>query len=65
MLLFAREISTKACLDAICCVGITGHLAPPPSVCPGRTNQGRLVGPRRRQDVLQSPGWSRSSPPKH
>ena len=65
MLLFAREISTKACSDAICFVGISRRLAPPLSVCPGRTNQGWLVGPRRRQDVLWSLGWSRSSPPKH
>ena len=65
MLLFAREISTKACSDAICCVGITRYLAPPLSVCPGRTNKERLVGPRRRQDVLRLPEWSRSSPPKH
>ena len=65
MSLFARETSTKVCSDTICCAGITKRSVPPLSVCPGQTNQGRLVGPRRRQDVLRSPGWSRSSPPKH
>ena len=65
MSLFARGTSTKACLDAIHCAGITRCSTPPLSVCPGRTNQGPLVGPRRRQDVLQSPGWNCSSPLKH
>ena len=65
MSLFVWGIFTKACLDAICCAGISRRSVPPLSVYPGRTNQGRLAGPRRRQDVLWSPGWSRSTPPKH
>ena len=64
MSLFVRGIFTKVCSDAICCVGISRRSAPPLLVCPGRTNQGRLVGPRQRQDVSQLPGWSHSNPPK-
>ena len=56
MSLFARGISTKACLDVICCAGISRRSAPPLLVCPGRTNKGLLAGPRKRQDVLRSPG---------
>ena len=64
MSLFARGTFTKVYSDAICCAGMSRRSAPPLLVCPGRTNQGRLVGPRQRQDVLRSPGWSRSNPPK-
>ena len=52
MSLFVQGIFTKVCSDAICCVGISRRLVPPLLVCPGRTKQGRLVGPRQRQDVL-------------
>ena len=64
MSLFVQGIFTKVCSDAICCAGMPRRSAPPLLVCLGRTNQGRLVGPRRRQDVLHSPRWSRSTPPK-
>ena len=64
MSLFVLGTSTKVCSDAICCAGMSRRSAPPLLVCPGWTNQGQLVGPRRRQDVLRSPGWSRSNPPK-
>ena len=64
MSLFVRGTFTKLCSDAICCVGISRRSVPPLLVCPGQTNQVQLVGPRQRQDVLRSPGWSRSSPPK-
>ena len=64
MSLFVRGSFTKVCLDAICCAGISRRSVPPLLVFPGRTNQGRLIGPRQRQDVLRSPGWSRSSLPK-
>ena len=56
MSLFVRGTFTKVCSDVICCAGMPRRSAPPLLVCPGRTNQGRLVGPRRRQDVLWSPG---------
>ena len=45
-------------------LGIMRRLVPLLSVCPGWTNKGLLVGHRRRQDVLWSPGWSRSNPPR-
>ena len=64
MSLFVQGTFTKVCSDAICCAGMLRRSAPPLLVCPGRTNQVRLVGPRRRQDALQLPRWSRSSPPK-
>ena len=53
MSLFAQGIFTKVCSDVICCVGMPRCSALPLLVCPGRTNQGRLVGPRRRPDALR------------
>ena len=53
MSLFVWGTFTKVCSDVICCVGISRRSAPPLLVCPGWTNQGRLVGSRRRQDVLR------------